>query len=322
MNTDVKPVLSVIIVSWNGRELLADCLNSLRAATTRHAREVIVVDNASQDGLPEMVRAHFPEVCLIANQENRGFAAANNQGIAASSGEYVMLLNPDTLLTQAQALDDMLDFMTAHPDVAACGPKLVFANGRHQVGDAGYAPTFSSVLAHNLFLSRIFPGGFKGIYVSAPKITMRRQALAVDWICGAACLVRRKVVEQVGGLDESIFMYAEDVEWGCRMRATGLRVSYLPGIEILHYGSSSEKQAAGGRISTRWLESLARLYRSHNNVTSLRGFRLAMGLGFLLRGSAYRILSLLRQNPDKATRATAMFAYARCAWRLDRDTLK
>jgi N-acetylglucosaminyl-diphospho-decaprenol L-rhamnosyltransferase len=311
-----SPILSVIIVSWNAREMLASCLRSLRIATAHFSREILVVDNASHDGLQAMVRREFPEVRLIANAENRGFSIANNQGMEKTSGRYILLLNPDTLITDPEALDQLVSYMEAHPKTAAAGPRLDFSDGRHQVGDAGYAPTWTTITAYALFLSRLFPGRCRGLYISAPQVVDRDIPTPVDWICGAAFLIRRNVIEQVGGLDEKIFMYAEDVEWGCRMRSAGLTLMYLPGIHILHYGGGSENLASDKPFSTRWLESLACLYKRQNSGNFWLGFRLPMTVGFVLRGLAYWILANFKGDEKKAGRSRAMFAYARCCWRL------
>lgn len=316
-----SPILSIIIVSWNARELLAACLRSLRSAAGKFPREVLLVDNASTDGLPEMVVSEFPEVHFIGNTQNRGFAAANNQGMQVAVGRYFLLLNPDTLITDPEVLDRLVAYMEQHPEVAAAGPRLVFADGRHQVGDAGYAPTPAAMAAHGLFLSRVLPKYCPGIYISAPKVVESATPMPVDWICGAALMVRRDVAEKVGGLDESIFLYSEDVEWGCRMRAAGLTVMYLPAIRILHYGGGSENQAADKQVSTRWLESLAQMYARYNHGRYWFAFRLPMTLGFMLRGLTYALLSAVREDAEKARRARAMFAYARCSWRLSPTNL-
>ena len=315
-------ILSVIIVSWNAKALLADCLQSLRRAECRFPLEVMIVDNASQDGLPEMVQRDFPEVRLIANTENLGFARANNQGMRLAQGRYFLLLNPDTVLIEPDALDRLLAFMETHLDVAAVGPQLKFPDGRHQIGDAGYAPTPASAMSHGLFLSYLMPALFKGIYLASPADTKTRDVRDVDWLCGAAFLLRKEVFRATGGFDEEIFMYAEDVEWGCRMRRRGLRVCYLPGVSIVHVGGGSEQLAAGAKISTRWIESLARLYLQHNQGRHWQAFRLSFLFGFLVRAVAFRLSSMLRRRALHLTRSRLMMAYARCVWLLSPQRLR
>lgn len=310
------PVLSIVIVSWNATELLAACLHSLRRAKHRFSREILIVDNASHISLPRMIRSDFPEMRLTVNSENRGFAAACNQGIAISCGSYVLLLNPDTEIIDPEAIDQLVEYMELHADTAAVGPRLVFADGRHQVGDAGYAPSPAAIAAWSLFLSRLFPRYCRGLYINARVVVTGPAAVEVDWLCGAALLVRREAVNQVGGMDETIFLYAEDIEWGCRMRAAQLKLVYLPTIRILHVGGGSEKLAHSGLVSTRWLESLAQVYQRFNHGRFYLTFRLLMTLGFLLRGLAYAGIAAHGPDHIQASKAKAMFAYARCCWRL------
>lgn len=314
------PTVSVIIVSWNARELLRQCLLSLRTATERHAREVILVDNASTEDVTGMVREHFPEVIVQANAANVGFAAGNNLGMRIARARYLMLLNPDTELRDPGAIDALVDHLEARPDIAGAGPRLDFPDGRHQPGDAGYAPRLSAIAAHALFLSRLAPHRCRGLYLVAPSVVNGREPLPVDWLCGAATLVRRTAVDLAGGLDEAIFMYAEDIEWGCRMRSRGLALHYLPAVHVMHVGGSSEKLAMGGAVSTRWLSSLARLFLREGG----RGwwlFKASLAGGFVLRSAVYATLGLLRRAPAYRVRSRLLWAYAGAAARLDRTAL-
>lgn len=315
-----RPTVSIIIVSWNACAMLEQCLLSLRTATERHRREVILVDNASTEDVTGMVKARFPEVRLQANSANVGFAAGNNCGMRLASGRYFFLLNPDTEMREPGAIDALVDHLEAHPEIAAVGPRLDFPDGRHQPGDAGHAPSAASIMAHALFLSRLAPRRFKGLYLVGPSILNGREPVAVDWLCGAATMVRRTTVDAVGGLDEAIFMYAEDMEWGCRMRRCGMSLHYLPAVHVMHVGGSSEKLAAGGAVSTRWLSSLARLFLRQGG----KGwwvFRLSLSFGFLLRSAIYATLGLLRRAPAYKLRSRLLWAYGTAALRLDRKRL-
>lgn len=149
--------LSVIVVNWNTGTLVGHCLDSLFSQDLPAAFEVIVVDNASSDCSVEMVRQRFPQVRLMVNQENLGFTRANNRAIERTSGEYVLLLNPDTIILGNHTVMDWLSFMDEHRDAGASGCKLVFPDGSHQVGDAGFRPTLGSVASYALFLSRMSP---------------------------------------------------------------------------------------------------------------------------------------------------------------------
>ena len=174
--------------------------------------EIIVVDNASTDDSVTMVQNHFPKISLIQNSSNLGFAKANNQALQLARGEYILLLNSNTLIPDTPIFKQWTDFMDRHPNAGASGCMLVFPDGRHQIGDAGFRPTLYTVFNHSLFISR-FPSDMKGLFVSY----IKPGVLQVDWVSGAAFLVRKSILRQVGLMDEVFFMYAEDMEWGCRI---------------------------------------------------------------------------------------------------------
>src|SRR5262249_20091783 len=147
-------------------------------------------------------------VRLIASDKNRGFACGNNRGIASSRGRLILLLNPDAFLTDPTVLEKTANWLDTHSDYAGLGCKLIFPDGKHQVGDAGYAPTPLSVVMHAFGLTRLIPGA-RGVFLN-PARRKPVQAIDVDWICGAFFLIRRSVIDEVGGLNEQIFMYGED----------------------------------------------------------------------------------------------------------------
>ncbi len=193
--------LTVIIVSWNVRELLRRCLHSV-PDTTQNDIEIIVVDNASTDGSADMVRTEFPGVHLVANSQNKGFTAANNQGLAVSHGRHLLLLNPDTEVV-GDALTTMLKYMDAQPRAGALGPQLLNPDGSLQPSRRRF-PTFATGLMESTVIQEWWPDNR----------TLRRYYMAdtaddavqpVDWVVGACLLVRRQAYEQVGGLDEGYF---------------------------------------------------------------------------------------------------------------------
>ncbi len=296
--------LSIIVVSWNTRQLLRDCLLSVEAAATRLACELLVVDNASSDGSPEAVLAEFKDARLLRNDANLGFAAANNQGIRAARGEYVLLLNSDTLVPEGDIFAEWVGFMDEHPDVAASGCRLTWPDGRHQTGDAGHRPSLGTLLNHALFLSRLAPWRLRGLFAVGVGPGPPR---AVDWVSGAALLARRSALDVVGLLDESFFMYAEDVEWCCRMRSLGYAVAYLPGLRIVHLQGGS---AAPG-VGVRWLESLQRLYASYHPREPRFLFRVVLAAGFLLRAGLYAVPGVLLRDSHARKGVRRMLAYLR-----------
>lgn len=306
------PALTVIIVTWNCRALALRCLATLARSALAEPPEVIVVDNASSDGTAAAIAATFPRVRVVANDQNRGFAAANNQALAEASGRHALLLNPDAFAEDPAALPALLRLLDDNPRLAIAGCRLVHADGRHQVGDAGWRPGLGSLSWHALGLTQVFPGRLRGAFLVRPD-ALGPGPVAVDWICGACLMVRMAAVRQVGALDPRFFLYAEDVEWGCRMRAAGWGVAYLPGPRVLHIQGGT--QAAG--VSTRWLDNLVRLHVALNGAGRLGLLRLALAAGFGLRAALYRGASLLPGRPAMRGRAHAMWTYARHAWRMD-----
>ena len=240
----VSPDLSIVIVNWNVRTLLQRCLTSVLQSPNRLAKlQIVVVDNASTDGSVPMVRAEFPQVDLIPNPVNRGFPAANNQGIAATQGRYLMLLNPDTEVLD-DALSTLTRYMDANPDVGVVGPQLLFPDGRVQSSRRRF-PTAAILFLESTWWESMAPSWMLERYrmLDQPDdIT-----LDVDWVMGAAMLTRREVVEQVGGFDEGFFMYSEELDWCRRIKAAGWRVVYCPEAKIIHHEGKSSEQAVPAR---------------------------------------------------------------------------
>jgi len=314
------PALTVIIVTWNCRDLALRCLATLGRCALPEAPEVIVVDNASTDGTAVAVTAAFPSVRVVANSRNLGFAAANNQALAEARGRFALLLNPDAFAEDQAALPAMLRVLDDDPRLAIAGCRLVHADGRHQVGDAGWRPGLGSLSWHALGLTQVFPRRLRGAFLVRPD-ALGPGPVTVDWICGACLMVRMEAVRQVGALDPRFFMYAEDVEWGCRMRSAGWGVVYLPSPRVLHLQGGTQ---AGG-ISTQWLDNLVGLHVALNGAGQLGLLRLALATGFGLRAGIYRAAALLpgraasrdRTRAMWRDRARAMWAFARHAWHIE-----
>jgi hypothetical protein len=302
--------LSVIVVNWNMEKLLGRCLDSLFSQDIPADFEVIVVDNASSDRSVEMVRQEFPQVTLLVNSENLGFTRANNRAIERAAGEYVLLLNPDTIILGNHTVMDWLSFMDKHQDAGASGCRLVFPDGGHQVGDAGFRPTLGSVASYALFLSRISPF-FKGIYLNYHHLDAPCE---VDWVCGADLLVRRSIIADIGPMDEDIFMYAEDVEWGCRIRSSGHKIYYLPSLNIVHLqGATAAAATKEGTPSFVWFENMRRLYRLYNKGQPIILFDTLFFINFLLRAFLYRLAYLKSRDPKTGEKACLMWRYLRLA---------
>jgi N-acetylglucosaminyl-diphospho-decaprenol L-rhamnosyltransferase len=259
------PDLSIIVVTWNVRELTRACLSALPAATEGIATEVIVADNASTDGSADVVAAEFPQAILLRNGANLGFARANNQGMALARGRYFVLLNADTVPTPG-SLSMMAGFMDAHPRAGAASPRLVRPDGSPQPYAFGADPS-------PLYLLRRALAHLSGGYLHDWD---PREPIQVDWVSGACLVARREAVEQVGGLDERIFMYFEDNDWCRRMRLAGWEVWYNASAEITHIGGASLNQNPRARAA--YYESLAYFYRKHYGRLAGSGMGLVLGI--------------------------------------------
>lgn len=228
--------LSVIIVNWNTRDLLAQCLGSVYANPPAGELEVIVVDNGSTDGSGRMVSSQYPNTFLIQNERNLGFARANNQALKIASGRYALLLNSDALLTDG-ALTQMITFLEAHPTAGALAPKLVNPDGSFQASFASFPSLWSEMLSMTGLARHVI-----GPYAPSPKPQPDEFPSVVDWVSGASFMIRRDASNSVGLLDENYFFYGEEMDWCWRLRQAGWEVWYLPSVEVVHIGGASSKK--------------------------------------------------------------------------------
>lgn len=269
--------LSVIIVSWNVQDDLRCCLDSLMNGNSGEGIEVCMVDNASSDGTVQMVQEQYPQVRLIRNSENRGFAAANNQGLQASQADYYLLLNPDTVMPES-GLQKLLQFADAHPRAGAIGPKLINPDGSLQYS-ARHFPTITAAMFRNTVLGRLFPGAASPSHYLM-KDWDHRDARQVDWVSGACMMVRAEALEQIGYLDEGFFWGSEDVDLCFRLHRAGWEVWYTPEPQVVHAIGRSTSQVVIPTI-VRTHRSMRRLYAKHmaHNFFS----RALVSLGIWLR---------------------------------------
>ncbi len=286
--------LTVVIVNWNAGAFLPTALRSLFAAQGDLRMEVLLVDNASTDGSVQWVRQHFPQVQIIVNSSNRGFAAANNQGIARARGRVVLLLNPDTEVP-ADALQRMLSFMDAHPRVGVVGPRLRGERGKIQGGAAGYDPSPRTIFNYASFLYRLFPRHFRGLWL-AQALYEQGQPIEVDWVSGASMFVRAEAIASAGLMDERYFMYSEDVEWCRRIRAQGFRVMCYPAVAITHHIGGSARQL-GADFYAHNIDSLDIDLRRRYGFATVALMHLFGAGGFLLRYLLYEWEWLRWRNP-------------------------
>ena len=254
--------LSIIIVSWNVRTDLINCLSSVYANQPSSPFEVIVIDNASSDGSIEEIRKQFPQITCIANDKNFGFAGANNQGIELAKGEYMLFLNPDTIVHPG-SLDYLITFMDTNKDAGACGPKLLNSDGSIQPSVRRF-PSFRGVL-HRFTLLRHFYV-FKNNYSSWMMKDFDHQSqLSVDQLMAAALLVRKSIVDKIGGFDARFFMYYEEVDLCYRIKQDGWQIVFLPQVAITHLGGRSSRQIPNAK-RIMMLASVLKFFRKHRGT--------------------------------------------------------
>ena len=264
--------LSVVILSWNVRDLLRQCLESVvRDDHQPLFTEIIVVDNASSDGTVGMVRAEFPAVRLIVNAANRGYTGGNNDGIVAAQGRYVLILNPDTQVV-GDALSALIAYADAHPDVGVVAPQLLNTDGSVQSSRRRF-PTMMTALFESTWLQSVAPRGVLRDYYMLDRTDDETQQ--VDWAVGACLLVRREVIVQVGALDEGFFMYSEEMDWCRRIKQAGWKIVYLPKAQVIHHmGKSSDQVAAQRHIYFQ--TSKVRYFRKYHGKWSAALLRMAL----------------------------------------------
>lgn len=233
-----QTLFSIIIVNWNSRDLLSNCLRSIPNANPNGNYEIIVVDNASSDDSVSMVRREFASVLLIENSENLGFAKATNVGIKASQGDVILLLNSDAELKTTSTFERIEQFFFSHKDVGILGVNLIFPNGAPQAPGGKFISNWELFKSQVLFMKsplffrwkdRIFPRKNPGFY-------------DIDYVSGACLFLRRKVIEDIGFLNENFYMYGEDMEYCYRARQNGWRCAILDTVEAIHLKGQSTKK--------------------------------------------------------------------------------
>jgi len=267
--------LSIIIVSWNTVALLQKCLESIVANPPSGEFEVIVVDNVSTDGSCQMVRQQFPQVKLVANDQNVGFAQANNQAIAISVGRFILLLNPDTEVKPG-ALEALVQFMESRTEVGAAGAKLLNPDGTLQ-HSCYQMPTLAREFWRLFHLDALYPFG---VYRMAT--WDRELPKKVEVIQGAALILRREVLDQVGLLDTDYFIYTEEVDLCYRLQIAGWQLYYVPQARVVHYGGQSTQQVASDMFLQLYQSKLL-FFRKHRGWFATQIYKLILLIASLTR---------------------------------------
>jgi GT2 family glycosyltransferase len=295
------PDLSISVIDTDNRELTLQCLRSLADGARRVSLELLVVDNACTDGSAEAIAAEFPDAVLLHNAERRGFSTNNNLALARSHGRYAMILNDDTIVG-AGALDRLVSFMDRHPEVGAVGPRLLNADGSIQqsVGKSPH-PLFEPLHPLSNRLRRLD---------WRPEVPTE-----VDAISGACLMVRREVLDQVGGLDPAFDpLYSEEVDWCHRIRGAGWPIYHLPEATVVHLGSQTMNRAPRHKLE-RLYEKKALFFRKHHGPGSVLAFKATLASVSALKAAAWAALVPLR-GAEAREKAGLHWHIARAARRL------
>lgn len=299
MNNET-PEVSIVIVNWNARDLLRGCIRSIKEQTHR-TFEIIIVDNASADGSAQIVEAEFPCVTLIANETNRGFAAANNQGIRISNGRYILLLNPDTIVLDG-AIDRMVAWCDQHPDVGCAGCQVM--EKPTVVQQTCFAdPNPMNLLLVETVLYRVLPDL---PFLSSPEYRGwgRNSEKEVDVVSGMFMLIPRAVLDGVGVLDEAFFVYGEEADLCRRIRAAGLRCVFAPIARILHLeGGGKSTSLIKPRMYVQLQKSMLIYNRKHNGLTGFAVVKSIFLVSKLIRWATFGLLALITRSAELAVRA-------------------
>ena len=278
--------LSVIIVNWNTKKLLEDCLTSIFKYTRGLDFEVIVVDNGSSDSSPAMVKKKFPQVKLIPNKDNLGFTKANNQGIKIAKGKYILLLNSDTYLIE-NSLSKLVKKAESLSSLGALGP-LLLSEDRSIQQSVGFFPHLLQIFWWMSFIDDL-PGGtiLKPYHLDHDSFYQKNQE--VDWVTAAAILVPKSVIDRVGPLDEKIFMYGEEVDWCYRIKQQGFKAYFSPVTQIVHIGRGSAGKISTGAIIGEY-KGVVYFYQKYKDKTSLQIAQLLLKIGALVRIVVFSLL--------------------------------
>ncbi len=286
--------VSVIIVNYNVKYFLEVCLHSVFRAAHKFEVEVIVVDNNSVDGSIEFIRSKYPEVILIPNSDNKGFSKANNQAVAIAKGEYILFLNPDTVMPE-DFFEKTLAYMDVHPEAGSLGPRLIDGKGLFAPDGKKSFPKLSVALFKTIGINKLFP---KSTYFNAYYAVHvgERETAAVEVLSGCCMLMRASAMEKAGGpFDEEYFMYCEDVDLSYRIMKAGFKNIYYPEVDLIHYKGESTRKMTLSYVKI-FNEALVTFVKKHYGKTDARIFIFFINIGIMLRavlGTLKRAMKIL-----------------------------
>jgi len=301
-------MLSIVIVNYNASPYLENCLRSIYSDSSVKTTtfEVIAVDNNSKDESVKMVREKFPDVRLIENERNEGFIRANNKGIMASKGTYILSLNNDTFVLPG-ALENLVNFMDCHPEAGGCGAKVLNGDGSIQHQCKRGFPTLSSAFFYFLHLHQLFPksklfGRYLMTYLDPEKIS------EVDSVSGSCLMVKRAVIKDVGIMDEDYTMYGDDLDWCYRIKKAGWKVYYVPDAEIIHYGGRGGSRVRPYRNIWEFHRSMIIFYKKHYARNHMALLSWCVYGGILIKGVIDLAANFLRKEKVVGSKKPAGFS--------------
>jgi GT2 family glycosyltransferase len=283
--------VSIVIVTWNCKDYALECLSSLKAQRGHISTEIIVVDNASTDGTPEMIRDQFPDIRLIRSDRNLGFARGNNVGIHLTRGKYVCLINPDVDVA-ADCIEKLVDYMECQPSIGLLGPKMLGPDGTVQRSTMRF-PTLWNSLCRALAFDSLFKRSraFGGLLM---RDFRHDKVKEVDVLNGWFWVIRRQAMDEVGPLDERFFMYGEDIDWSRRFHQAGWRVVFYPGAEAVHYGGGSSSTAPV-RMYVEVQRANFQYWKKHHGRAAMAGYFLVSCLHHVIRILGFALVYVLKQ---------------------------
>jgi GT2 family glycosyltransferase len=303
--------VSIIIVNWNTRDILRSCLRSVYEQTQDISSEVIVIDNASTDGSSTMIKKEFPQVILMENSENCGFAAANNQGIEIAQGRYLLLLNSDTIILDG-AIQKTTAFADQHPEAAVVGCRVLNPDHSLQMTCFMY-PGLLNLMLSSTYLYKLFP---RSRFFGRERMSWwdRNDIREVDVVTGCFMLVRKEAIRQVGVMDESFFVYGEETDWCYRFKKAGWKNLFYPNARIVHLGGASSGKVRPEMI-IQLRTSILYFIRKHRSALVFQLSKLFMAIWLLVRVPYWAIVGFVSKKNSSQARETAK-AYWRGATRV------
>jgi len=282
--------ISIIIVSYNVCDLLFECLISIKKALQVYRSEIVVVDNASSDDSVKMIKQHFPDITLIENKNNRGFAGANNQALEIVKGNYVVLINPDTIV-QEDVFSGLFEFMEANTDAGCATCKLLNPDGSFSIDSRHSIPTPSAAFWKFIGFDKLFPDNSVFAKYNLTYLN-KEKTYPIDAVSGSFMFLRKTAIDQVGMFDEDYFMYCEDIDYCVRLNKSGWTNYYVPVSNVLHFkGESSKKNY--WKFVKNFQRSLYVFYKKHFSGMYFKWFGIIVFVGLVLRGISIYLKSYI-----------------------------